>query len=154
VLEKMSQNMHMTLSKEARQYIISYPPQVKNYEPLLEELSSIYEPSTFLTLDLVQRVLPPRKKVKIATIIQTVTAEYSISRTILEDPCRRSEIVLPRQIVMYLAREAAHTFPKISRELRRNHATVIGGVKVIQRKMIENEELRKKIDGIRQKLLA
>ena len=67
---------------------------------------------------------------------------------------RNSEFVQPRQVVMYLCRKLTDTSQvNISKILgKKDHTTVIYGVKKIEEELETNEELRNKIDIIIKKL--
>lgn len=67
---------------------------------------------------------------------------------------RNSEFVQPRQVVMYLCRELTDISQvNIGKILgKKDHTTVIHGVKKIEAEMESNEELRNKIDIIIKKL--
>lgn len=72
-------------------------------------------------------------------ILDVVTRYYRVRRIDVLSARRTAEIVLPRQITMYLARELTlHSMPAISRFLGgRDHTTVIHGYRKI-RHMVDN----------------
>ena len=67
---------------------------------------------------------------------------------------RNSEFVLPRQVVMYLCRELTETpFISIGKLLgKKDHTTVIHGVKKITQELSTNEELKNKVEIIKKKI--
>jgi chromosomal replication initiator protein len=67
---------------------------------------------------------------------------------------RNSEFVLPRQIVMYLCRELTATpYVEIGKLLgKKDHTTIMHGVKKITAELEKNEELRNKVDIIIKKI--
>jgi chromosomal replication initiator protein len=87
-------------------------------------------------------------------IIDTVCEQYGTKKDDIISKKRNSEIVLPRQIIMYLCRE--HTdasLEEIGRTLgKKDHTTVMSGINKIKQKMAFDEELNKNIDIIMKKL--
>ncbi|PRY81447.1 chromosomal replication initiator protein DnaA [Alkalibacterium olivapovliticus] len=97
-----------------------------------------------------------KQNVSIATIQQKVSKYYQISLADLKGKKRVRQIVLPRQIAMYLSRELTSTsLPKIGKEFGgKDHTTVIHAHEKIK-KVLNNEtdsELRDQIDEIKKSL--
>jgi chromosomal replication initiator protein len=69
---------------------------------------------------------------------------------------RSKEIVLPRQIAMYLLREeTSSSLADIGRALGgRDHTTVIHGIEKIESQLMEDAGLRSQIIAIRESLLS
>ena len=67
---------------------------------------------------------------------------------------RNAEFVQPRQVVMYLCREICDlSLSNIGKILgKKDHTTVIHGINKVTEEMVDNEELRKRIDTIRKKI--
>ena len=72
----------------------------------------------------------------------------------LVGPCRRKELVVPRQIVMYIMREEMKaSFPSIGQELGgRDHTTAIHAVNKIGGALNKDEKLKNDISLIKQRL--
>ncbi len=87
-------------------------------------------------------------------VIQTVVEHFGITRDALCGPGRRKELAQPRQIAMYLLREETKTpFARIGQELGgRDHSTVHHGHERIAQVIQEDEELRRTVMQIREKL--
>jgi chromosomal replication initiator protein len=69
---------------------------------------------------------------------------------------RAQEVVMPRQIAMYLMRqELGASLAEIGRELGgRDHTTVIHGIEKIETRMREDTALRARMIAIREALLT
>jgi chromosomal replication initiator protein len=69
-------------------------------------------------------------------------------------PKRDKEIVVPRQIAMYILRSELHlSFPKIARELgRKDHTTAIHSVEKIEKEKAFDQEVRMAIADIKERL--
>ncbi len=87
-------------------------------------------------------------------VIQTVAEHFGLTRDALCSPARRKELAWPRQIAMYLLREETKTpFSQIGQELGgRDHSTVHHGYEKIAQVIQEDEETRRTVMQIREKL--
>ncbi|SCX91152.1 chromosomal replication initiator protein DnaA [Butyrivibrio sp. INlla14] len=96
-------------------------------------------------------------KTKVITpqlIIDTVCEQYGSKKEDIFSKRRNSEIVLPRQVIMYLCRE--HTdasLEEIGKLLgKKDHTTVMSGINKIKKQMTFDEELNKNLDIIMKKI--
>jgi chromosomal replication initiator protein len=99
---------------------------------------------------------PGKKVVKPSEIIRAVAAHFNLKR---EDLCgrkRNREIVIPRQILVYLLREELDMpYTQIGREVGgRDHTTVIHDFNKIRGVILKNEELDGEITQIKNRLYA
>ena len=78
----------------------------------------------------------------VRSILDLVSARFSISLSEITGPSRRAELVEPRHVAMYLARLEGHSLPKIGRIVRRDHTTVLHGAEKIKRQSDTDPELR------------
>ncbi|HTP07435.1 MAG TPA: chromosomal replication initiator protein DnaA [Anaerolineae bacterium] len=87
-------------------------------------------------------------------LVMTVADFYSISRDDLLGRGRNKELVHPRQVVMYLAREELQlTLPQIGESLGgRDHTTVIYGVEKITQAIDSDDNIRREVLAIRERL--
>ena len=87
-------------------------------------------------------------------IIEMVAEHFSVSSDDITSKKRNSEFVLPRQVVMYLCRNMLDiSLTNIGKILgKKDHTTIIHGIKKIEEDIITNEELKNKIDRIKKKL--
>jgi len=96
-----------------------------------------------------------RKEVTPQVILETVAEHYGISPSDIIGSKRNAEIVLPRQIVMYLCREITDTSYKNIGILlgNRDHSTIISGDNKVREKLQSNDnKLKNNIEIIRKKL--
>lgn len=113
-----------------------------------------------VTLELAEEALkdiiyPDKSKEITPTLIINIVAEhFSVKPEDITSKKRNSEFVLPRQIVMYLCRElTATSYIDIGKILgKKDHTTIMHGVKKITAEMQGNEELRNKVDIIIKKI--
>lgn len=79
---------------------------------------------------------------------------FELSIEVLTSKSRTKDIVLPRQIAMYLLRSELHlSYPKIAQELgRQDHTTAIHSITKIQKEIKLNPILREQLNSIRESL--
>lgn len=94
------------------------------------------------------------KEITPALIVDVVCEHFNVSKDDITSKKRNSEYVLPRQIIMYLCREMTDSsLQSIGKLLsKKDHTTVIHGIKKIEDKIKTDEELKNKIDTIKKKL--
>ena len=92
--------------------------------------------------------------ISIEEVLTTVASFYGVTRAELLGRSRSREMVHPRQIVMYLAREELQiSLPQIGEVLGgRDHTTVIYGVEKIMAAIDTDDTLRREILAIRERL--
>jgi len=114
--------------------------------------------NVFPTLEVAQTalegVLSRPSPVTTEEILETVASFYGLPTELLTGRGRSKEIVLPRQLVMYLAREETKaSLPEIGRMLGgRDHTTVLHGYEKISTLVEEDESLRRQIIAIKERL--
>lgn len=162
ILRKNSEMCGSAIDDEIIQYIAT------NIKSNIRELEGAFNKviafaklnKTELTLsiaeDSLKDIIYPDKPKEItpALIISIVSEHFGVSAEDITSKKRNSEYVLPRQIVMYLCRNMTDTpYTSIGKLLgKKDHTTVIHGVKKIEEDMSHNEELRNKIDTIKKKI--
>lgn len=84
-------------------------------------------------------------------VLQAICRYYHVSLPELVGPGRRKEIVLPRQVAMYLLRdELGLSLVEIGQRLGgRDHTTVLHGIEKIERALLEDDQLRGDLIAIR-----
>ena len=113
-----------------------------------------------LALDDVKRLFsttntaPPRRAISPKNMIELVCRYYAIAPVDLTGKSRRRELVVPRQIIMYLMREETRaSFPSIGHEIgKRDHSTVMHAYEKIREAVETDEKIRQDIIYLRQQL--
>jgi chromosomal replication initiator protein len=111
-----------------------------------------------VTVELAARALrdlvapgPSGSSVTPAAILLAVARFYGINSDDLKGKSRHKQIVVPRQIAMFLLREDAHlSTPDIGRLLNRDHTTVLHAVKQILSDIARDGPSRAAVRGIRE----
>lgn len=119
--------------------------QLYKIKPTLEDIKSI-------VLSIVAR--PAKTSLTPRQIINIVGIFYDISVENIIGSSRKSELVLPRQIIMYLMREELKSsYPYIGQELGgRDHTTAMHACTKINNEVENNEKIKNDIEMIKQRL--
>lgn len=96
------------------------------------------------------------KHVSARQIVERCARHFQISIDDLLGPKRDKDIVVPRQIAMYMLRSELHlSFPKIARELgRKDHTTAIHSVEKIEQESRVDADIRTALSEIKERLYA
>ena len=99
---------------------------------------------------------PHRKTLSPERIVETVARYYGVPLEQIKGKARDKQIVLPRQIAMYLMREETEApLIRIGEALGgKDHSTVLHGCEKIEREMAENEDFRRDIGALRETLYS
>ena len=91
------------------------------------------------------------KKLAPKQVLEAVVRHYQISLVDLTSSKRDKEIVLPRQIAMYLMRQHLHlSFPRIARVLnKKDHTTALYGFEKIKKQLLYNEDIKQNLREIK-----
>lgn len=109
--------------------------------------------------EVLKDIISPNNKREVTpqVILDVVAEHYGVSASDIIGGKRNAEIVIPRQIVMYLCREVTDTSYKNIGILlgNRDHSTIISGDNKVREKLKANDtKLKNNIDTIRKKLSA
>ncbi|MDD3480910.1 MAG: chromosomal replication initiator protein DnaA [Patescibacteria group bacterium] len=162
ILEKKSKAKGFHIPLEALDYIAKQiPNNIRELEGALNRICAYCElNNTKPNLDNVTNILggllagSKRNNVNPRQIIEKTADFYDIGVDELTGSKRDKEIVVPRQIAMYLMREELHiSYPKIAKEIgRKDHTTIMHGVEKIEKETDGNERLRQEINLIKERL--
>lgn len=119
--------------------------EMRGVEPNLETASGILNGS---------RMRP--KHVSARNVVEKTAKYYSVDMDEILGPKRDKDVVVPRQIAMYLLRSELHmSFPKVARELgRKDHTTAIHSVDKIEKAISMDSAVRQQVNEIKEKLYA
>ena len=83
-----------------------------------------------------------------------MSEHFNVSVDDISSKKRDKEFALPRQIIMYLCRNmTTETYQNIAALLgKKDHTTIISGVKKIEKLMESDSELKNKVDIIKKKI--
>lgn len=163
ILQKNAENYNKEIDDEVLSYIAD---NVKsNIRELEGALNKIMAFSKLNKVDInleyaeeaLKDVIYPNKQKEItpSLIIDVVAEHFGISPEDIASKKRTAELVQPRQIVMYFCREMTeNSLQNIAKAIgKKDHTTVLHGIKTITKEMESNEELKNKVDIIRKKIM-
>jgi len=114
--------------------------------------------TTQLAQEMLQNILynPRQKTLSPDRIVETVARYYGVPSDQLRGKARDKQVVLPRQIAMYLMREETEApLMRIGEALGgRDHSTVLHGCEKIEREMAENDDFRRDVGALREMLYS
>jgi chromosomal replication initiator protein len=96
------------------------------------------------------------KHISAKHIIERTAKHFQIPMEEILGPKRDKDIVVPRQIAMYMLRNELHlSFPKIAKELgRKDHTTAIHSVEKIAKEANYDADIKQAINQIKERLYA
>jgi len=163
ILKVKSQEKNISLTDDVLGYISSnIKENIRELEGALNRLIA-YQKINNLTPDLsVAKTLlkhiiaAPLKMVNSKKIIQVVAEFYDLKEKDIIAISRKKEIVMPRQIAMYLSRDLLnYSFPFIGKKFGgKDHTTAIHAYEKILKEVKENEKLSEEIGLIKQRLYS
>jgi chromosomal replication initiator protein len=138
----------------------NFPKNIRELEGALNRLIAFQElnkktPDLQTAKALLKNILiDPLKRVNHRKIIQAVAEFYDLKEEDLLDSSRKKEIVVPRQIAMYLLREELKcSYPFIGRKFGgKDHTTIIHACEKIAKEIQQNEKFAEEIELIKQRI--
>jgi len=114
-----------------------------------------------ISLNLAKQVLKDmvkesNKTISVEMVQKEVAVYYSMNVGDLKTKKRNKNVVLPRQVAMYLARKlTTHSLPEIGAAFGgKDHTTVLHAYKKVEKDIIHNPELKKALEHLNAILLA
>jgi len=162
ILKTKCQERKIDLPEEILNYVASsIKRNIRELEGALNILVAYQklnnsQPDLKMTKSLLRNLISSKNKIVNAKrIVNSVASFYDLKERDLLSSSRKREIVVPRQIAMYLLRkELKASFPFIGRRLGgKDHTTAIHAYEKINKKTEEDEALSEEIGLIRQRIL-
>ncbi len=161
IINRKAELFNLNLPPDVVQFIASHiSSNVREIEGTLIKLSaykSIMKQK--ITLKLVENILQDivlrKEKMLTAENIQkTVARHFGISVNDLKSSRRTKEILIPREVAMYLTRKLTkNSLPEIKAKFGvKSHATIINACRKIEKEIKENMELKRKIEEIEKEI--
>lgn len=164
ILEKKCHEKNYSLSSDILNYIASHiQDSIRDLEGALNRIVVIHEfNNTLPTKESVEEILndlliaQKTKSITAKNIIEITARFYDISIKDLIGKRRQRELVVPRQIVMFLMREEGNiSYPSIGQEIGgRDHTTAIHSYNKISELLKNSKKLKNEIESIKQLLYS
>ena len=162
IIQSKAQGHDVTLAPEVVEYLSNnIPTNIRELEGALNQLLAFcemrsLEPSLAVATSLLGTTKTRPKHLSAKQIIERTSRHFQIPIEDIIGPKRDKDIVVPRQIAMYMLRSELHlSFPKIARELgKKDHTTAIHSVEKIEKQSRLDPGLRQTIADIKERLYA
>ncbi len=163
IIQSKAQSQGLVLPLEVVNFISRHvQSNIRELEGTLTKVMAAYEHSGMEPeLHTVERLLatdvaarPKQRPVSAKLIVERVGAYFDLPVSDLTGPKRDKEIVVPRQITMYIMREELGlSFPKIGAALGgRDHTTAMHSIDKIEKLIETDDNLRSDVQTIRERL--
>ena len=162
ILQKKAGMEGYTIDNDVFQYIATnIKSNIRELEGALTRLIALSrvegrDITTDLAEEALKEFISPDEKREITAelIINTVAEHFNLSVQDIKGSKRNSEIVQPRQIVMYLCRNMTNmSFNSIGDVLgKRDHSTVMYGINKVEDDIKQFEDTRRTIDILKKKI--
>ena len=162
ILQKKEEADGYNIDEEVISYIASnIKSSIRELEGALNKLIAMsHLENRTITLELAEEALKDiispeiEREITPELIISTVAEHFNILYSDIVSSKRSSDIVVPRQIVMYLCRNDIDLpLKSIANYIgKRDHSTIIHGVNKIEDELKTSEQMRNTIEVIRKKL--
>ncbi|MCX5846653.1 MAG: chromosomal replication initiator protein DnaA [Deltaproteobacteria bacterium] len=163
IIEKKAQENNVVLPHNVAYYVASHvESNIRELEGYLIRISAFSsltgkEIDLNLTKEVLKKILKRNEKedVTIEEILKTVAGKLNIKLSDIKSQKKNKNLVLSRQIAMYLSRKmTASSFPDIGEKIGgRDHSTVIYANNKMKKALEEDTTLKKIIQDIEETLL-
>jgi chromosomal replication initiator protein len=162
IIQTKAQTQDTVLDNDVVEYLANnIQTNIRELEGALNQLLAFcemrgLEPNLSIATSLLGVSKTRPKHLSAKQIIERTARHFQIPMEDILGPKRDKDIVVPRQIAMYMLRSELHlSFPKIARELgRKDHTTAIHSVEKIEKESRTDNELREAIADIKERLYA
>ena len=162
ILQIKSELHHIQLPNDVVDYLATnVSTNIRELEGALNQLLAFcemraLEPNLAIVTGLLGAAQTRPKHLSARQIIERCARHYQVSVEDIVGPKRDKDIVVPRQVAMYMLRSELHlSFPKIARELgRKDHTTAIHSVDKIERESRIDADVRNALAEIKERLYA
>lgn len=162
IIQAKAQTHNITLPQPVVEYLSNLvQSNIRELEGALNQLLAFcemraLEPDLQIATNLLGNTKTRPKHISARQIIERTAKHFQISLDDMLGPKRDKDIVVPRQIAMYMLRSELHiSFPKIARELgRKDHTTAIHSVEKIEKEVHYDIDIKTAVHEIRERLYA
>ncbi len=162
IIQTKAEGHAATLPADVIEYLASnVQTNIRELEGALNQLLAFcemrgLEPNLAIVSGLLGNTKSRPKHISAKQIIERTARHFQVSVEEILGAKRDKDIVVPRQVAMYILRSELHlSFPKIAKELgRKDHTTAIHSVEKIEKEMHLDTDIRAAVNDIRELLYA
>ncbi len=162
IIQTKAHNHDVVLAPPVVEYLANLvQSNIRELEGVLNQLLAFCEmrsltPDINIATSLLGGTRSRPKHISAKQIIERTAKYFQIPLDDILGPKRDKDIVVPRQVAMYILRSELHlSFPKIARELgRKDHTTAIHSVEKIEKESSFDSNIKAAITEIKERLYA
>lgn len=157
ILQKKAERSHINMPEEVISFIAgNVNSSVRELEGAFKQVVGYCQIKKVpLTLENARDALADIIKVDLyshlsaETIIDTVCKYYNVKKEQVLGKSRPKNVVIPRQMAMYIAREELNdSFPALVKYFNKDHSTIVHAYERVQKALINNDRTRKELKDI------
>lgn len=157
ILQKKTERSHIDMPEEVISFIAgNVNSSVRELEGAFKQVVGYCQIKKVpLTLENARDALADIIKVDLyshlsaETIIDTVCKYYNVKKEQVLGKSRPKNVVIPRQMAMYIAREELNdSFPSLEKYFNKDHSTIVHAYKRVQKELKNNDRTRKELKDI------
>lgn len=157
ILQKKAERSHIDMPEEVISFIAgNVNSSVRELEGAFKQVIGYCQIKKVpLTLENARDALADIIKVDLyshlsaETIIDTVCKYYNVKKEQVLGKSRPKNVVIPRQMAMYIAREELNdSFPALVKYFNKDHSTIVHAYERVQKALKNNDRTRKELEDI------
>ena len=157
ILQKKAERSHIDMPEEVISFIAgNVNSSVRELEGAFKQVVGYCQIKKVpLTLENARDALADIIKVDLyshlsaETIIDTVCKYYNVKKEQVLGKSRPKNVVIPRQMAMYIAREELNdSFPALVKYFNKDHSTIVHAYERVQKALKNNDRTRKELEDI------
>lgn len=157
ILQKKAERSHIDMPEEVISFIAgNVNSSVRELEGVFKQVIGYCQIKKVpLTLENARDALADIIKVDLyshlsaETIIDTVCKYYNVKKEQVLGKSRPKNVVIPRQMAMYIAREELNdSFPALVKYFNKDHSTIVHAYERVQKELKNNDRTRKELKDI------
>lgn len=157
ILQKKTERSHINMPEEVISFIAgNVNSSVRELEGAFKQVVGYCQIKKVpLTLENARDALADIIKVDLyshlsaETIIDTVCKYYNVKKEQVLGKSRPKNVVIPRQMAMYIAREELNdSFPSLEKYFNKDHSTIVHAYERVQKELKNNDRTRKELKDI------
>ena len=157
ILQKKAERSHIDMPEEVISFIAgNVNSSVRELEGAFKQVVGYCQIKKVpLTLENARDALADIIKVDLyshlsaETIIDTVCKYYNVKKEQVLSKSRPKNVVIPRQMAMYIAREELNdSFPALVKYFNKDHSTIVHAYERVQKALKNNDRTRKELEDI------
>ncbi len=162
IIEAKAASLNFEVGRDVVEYLATHvQSNIRELEGALNQLIAYCEmrnltPDVQVASGLISSSRMRPKHITPRQVIEKTAKHFQVELDEMTGPKRDKDIVVPRQIAMYLLRSELHlSFPKVARELgRKDHTTAIHSVEKIEKGIHLDQMMRQHVNDIKERLYA